>query len=1451
MKVKTWKIWALACGLLIMAVSGFWYYTQTKNFMAAAGGKVSQLASQALETEVEIGEIEVSSLSDIKLHNLTIYDKQAELIARADEARVSYRLLAAVSDPADAVKEISVTGVKAVLTERADGSWNVQDLLSGESSNQEFHGKVTVADGQLTVRRQGQELQLDNVQAAVDMGTYPVAKAKFSANNAGADLAGTATISDSRQIINAKVSGADLANYISYLPQGLLPDNVVIKGGRIEQGSFNLYRREDNISFSGDVDLREGAVTVEGTDIEHITGHAAFTNEELLLNAQAESNGQKASVHGKIKHLQTVPYMELEAAGEEFDPSRILQNIPYSGGVNFKAKITGAFSNPSIDGRVEVPAGQAMDVPFSGGVAEVRYQDKNLFVRNFAALVMGGKVSGELVLSTENLGYTAHVKVEDLDVAQAAGMVPNLAGAAGRLSADLGGNGIGADMSTLQLYGSASLKNAAYQGLQVDSASASLHLSDDDLQIDYLSLNMPNHSSLGVEGSILDMRGQAKLNLDFYGGHVDLSQFRNIDERIDLSGLADFKGTVRGDRHNPRVEIKFAGNHGRIFKQPYDSLKFAASGSLDGVGIDDFLMEKDGKEVWRAAGSVGFTGDKKINLQLDTMGARMEDIMALIAPDQPLTGNVDNIIKVTGTLDKPQAVGYIHFYRGSYHGMLLSGMDGDYFLENGVLRLQDFHAYSPMIDMVLNGNLITATQALDMEVEAQDIDLKRVQHKLPYEVSGHGTFKGKILGTVQRPEFYGLLDAPQIILNDQVIDNLHGMVKYRNDKFDIDHFGFEQQGGTYDMELSYDTQSEALDGDVVIAGAEISAVAALVNQKTEVISGKADLTAHIGGTAGNPSVKVNGNIEQGLAGGYDIHGVAVDMQLINRILYINQLKGSQGDEGTFAASGTVALDGPIAAKFTAQQLDFGMFTGLAGVKAQGVTGKADIEAEFGGYINNPSADVTLKAVNGGIQGAAFDSMTGQVNLKNGLLSVKSLRVNKQVGERNCAVDIKGIVPMRALTAGKDEWLDDYEQIQLTVGLEDADLSLLPTLSPQIDWAMGATAGDIKIHGTLAHPLIDGSIQIPAGAMKLKFLDLPVTDMAAKVKFTGNKVTVEEFFGKMGGGTYNLQGNLTMDGWQPEHYDFSLVCNALGIKSKFFTGPLNAEFHLGDTNFYGRQLPKISGKVDFHDCQVSVPTIPDSDGGMPEMVFDVQVNVGKKVHFYSAYLYDLYLDGAFHVGGITSHPKMSGSLKVKRGGTINYLKTEFNIRQGVANFNQVASFMPSIDFFADTRLTQARVFLSVKGPLGAANMRLSASPAMSQTQIIQLLTLRDAYRHGQTNMNAGDMLVVGLQMSFLSEIESAMREYLYLDRLAISRGSGSAFSNRNNTTEKEINENKYDFNISMGKYIADRVMLRYTRGLGGDNINRYGFQYDLSDNVGLTLERESGGYIMGVEARFNF
>ena len=47
------------------------------------------------------------------------------------------------------------------------------------------------------------------------------------------------------------------------------------------------------------------------------------------------------------------------------------------------------------------------------------------------------------------------------------------------------------------------------------------------------------------------------------------------------------------------------------------------------------------------------------------------------------------------------------------------------------------------------------------------------------------------------------------------------------------------------------------------------------------------------------------------------------------------------------------------------------------------------------------------------------------------------------------------------------------------------------------------------------------------------------------------------------------------------------------------------------------------------------------------------------------------------------------------------------------------------------------------------------------------------------------------------------------------------------------------------------MLKYTHGINGEKINRYGVQYDINDNMGVTLEREGSEYIFGFEARYKF
>lgn len=1454
MKKKAFRILGAVALIIILGVSGLWYYTAQEDFMRLAGNSAATVAEDALGVKVDVGAIKVNSLHDLEINDIAVYDKQAQPIITAKQAVVSCRLLAVLSDsPADAVKEVTVRDAKAYIVNRTDGTWNYEDLLSGDSSSNAFHGKINIENSTLTGSFADNELTLSNLNGYVDMKNYPAIELKASAENNGTNIETSGQVSSDRQLVDVSLKRLDLKNYLALIPAGVVPDDVSLNDGLINSARVHIDRNSDELRLVGQAEFAEGNVEVKGTTIEDINGFASFTEKDAVLNVTATANEQTANAHGKIKILDGAPYMDLELSSDSFDISKILTDIPYSGAASFKAKVAGTFANPTVQGNIAVNSGIAYDIPFGNALAAVRYQDGTVFISKLTLGLFGGNVSGDGVINTSDLGYTANIKLDGVDLTKIAELYPGIADFTGIVSADIGLSGTGAAVETIKGYGSLAMKNGAYKALPLDSLTSSFYLAGDSLTIDYLSANLPNKTNLGIEGSIEKLYTAPLLNLAFYGGHVDLALLTKLDNRFGMTGLCDFKGTLTGRGSNPQVDLKFSGLNGRILKQPFDSLKIAASGSLDGIHIDSFLMEKGGKETWRAAGSVGFTGDRKIDLQLDTMGARMEDIMTLVAPDQPLTGNVDNIIKLSGTLDNPKAVGYIHFYRGSYYGVLLSGMDGDYFLDNGIVRLQDFHAYSPMIDMVLNGT-IDQNENLNLEVSAKDIDLKRVEHKLPYEVSGHGTFDGKILGNAKLPEFYGILNSSKLTLNGEDIENLHGRLKYKDGAIDLDEFGFEQNGGTFDLMGSYNTATREVKGDVVVQNADVNAITALINAKNTIITGRLNSGISLGGTIDNPAAKLRGELTKGAVAGHDVHDVTLELSLIDKILYIDTLSGFQGDNGYLTAGGTVdTTGGPMNVKFSANNLELAMFGNALGLNAD-MVGTADITADIGGYLKNPAADIKIIGQNGGVHGSTFDTLDGEFKLKNGLISVDKLEVYKLVGDKNYSVSAKGIIPSKALMAEPDENLASIEQIQLELSLDNADLSLLPTISNHVDWAMGATNGKLKVQGTLAHPLVYGAAGLTNGAVKIKELEKPITDMNVRIDFTGAKMTISDFSGKMGEGSYKLLGSAELNGLTPKNYDFSLVADNLDIQSSFFRGPLNGTLGIKKAEFFGKEMPKVSGNINFENTTVSVPSIPDSDGEMPEMLLDVSVNVGDRVHFYTPYLYDMYLTGAFHAGGLTTHPKMSGSLAVKRGGTINYLKTEFTIRQGVANFNQVASFLPSIDFFAETKLTQARVYLSARGPLGDMDLKLKSSPEMSQTQIIQLLTLRDAYKNGNTSMNAGDLLTVGLQMSFLSEVEGAMKDLLYLDQFTISRGSGSAFDHGNSSSENtgsDDDKDKYDFNIRMGKYIADKVMLKYTHGISGKQINRYGVQYDINDRLGLTLDREGNDFIVGIEARSTF
>lgn len=1474
---KILKILGGVFGVLILLVIGGVLYLNSHRaeLIEKALTTAEETASKSLGVPVKIGSVDVNQFwnqldifnldrkNDLTIHDIELFDKQNDLIARVDTAAINFKLLALRDDPVAALDEIKLDGVTFNLKQRNENLWNVDDIKVESEGESTFDAKIFLTRGTFNADFDGKNISITEISAEADCADMNAVAAKLNAKTLGSQVNATGTLGSDKQIINASADKIFFDKILPYIPADKIPDSVEILGGIAEDFSLHFLRSDNTSTYLGSTKVKGASVKVESTDVEDINGTVTFNEREIILNASATANGQSASASGTVRLDTDQTFFDIYAESDSFTPSAIIRDIGIAGSAAIQAHLVGTASNPQVDANIYSSWLGYDNLSAQNISTKLRYVGDMIYLSDTTADIFGGNIAGTAEIKTADFSFNANVKANGIDAATLCEFSGSDKIINGAISANVGINGDKSDLGKIKVYGNAGVTALDFEGLHVNDANASFYFTDNNLTLDYLSANIPNRGTLGLEGTIKDITDLTNLDLNFYGAHVDMAIFRNFNDVLDMNGLTDFKGTISGNVDNPNVTLELSavdnskreGEHftGKLFKQPFDSIQLAASGSLDGINIDKFDLEKDGNLKWTVIeGNVALNGDKHINLQLDTTQVRAEDIAALFAPDQPITGNVTNTVKVTGTLDNPQVAGNIKFNRGSYHGVLLSGMTGDYFVEGDIVRLQDFEITSPMVDMILNGTINKTTQVMDFVVLGKDIRLERFQAKLPqnYIAKGHTTFEGLIKGTPDNPIFDGELKADEIFLNGIAFRNLYGHVATNGSNVHLDDFHFNgAEGSTCQAQIFTNLDSEVVNGEINLTGASIANLLTVFNKSNELVDGTLNSKILISGTLNRPQGTLTGEIPKATIAKYDIHDIKVDVSLINNIVYIRQFDGKQGDKGIFTMLGSASLNGPLDLTLTTKELPLGLFSAVAGYDID-MVGTSNIVAKVGGTVNDPFGEVLWTAT-GGIKGSTFDRLYGHFLLKNWIVNVEELSVQRELSGKTYGARATGFVPLKAVLAKSKENLPDNEQMNLTLSLDGADLSLLPVMSKQVAWGIGELQGAVKITGTAAHPQINGQISLNDGSIKIKGMKTLIEHINISTLFKGERFDIETFAAKIGGGNLTLTGGFSFPGLTFKNYNFDLVADNLNINSDVYEGPFNANFNFSEGTFFRRTLPKVTGAINLDKCRLGIPDIPEDDSPMPEIILDVALNLGEKVRLYKSRLCDMYLIGNVNFQGTTVHPKTSGTISVKRGSTLTYLESVFNIREGEAHFNQVDSFLPTIHLAADTKIASTKVFLNVDGlPNKDMTPKLTSSPEMTQEEIIKLLTLRDAYsKGGENNLSAADALAIGLQMTLIGDIEEVLKRTLGIDQLTVSRGSGSMFE-RHNPAEQS-NSNDKDYNIKIGKYITDDFMIRYTRGFGNHKVNRYGIQYDFNDNLGLTIEREGKDYIFSIEARYKF
>ena len=1275
-----------------------------------------------------------------------------------------------------------------------------------------------------------------DVSGQVDLAEAPAARFEISLQQQETEAHFSGTAGGNRQNVQMDIKNADLNCYKDWIPQDLLPDTLKITSGQITSLSAVMIHADgEDLRLSGRAELKDGSATYEEKELKDVQMLLLFKEDQARIFARGRVEDQPLSVHGKIHWEDGLPVFDLLAEAKDFSPERVLPQLPYQGKLSFSARIQGTADSPRVKATLTAEQGQIDQYTFTSGKAEVRFADGFLFVDQVQAAIFGGALSGQGQLETDDLAWQLSLQLKQMDAAALlAEAVPDLSG---RISGQLSVYGQGTNLKDATISGSVKAENGQYKGIDFHVASLLFGKEGSLLQMHALEVDFLQGGALTASGTVADQT----LDLSFQGHDVSLELAKTLSPQLDISGQADFSGHVKGQMENPRVRVEFSAHDGQLFSQPFDLIQGSGAGSLNGVYLRDFKLERGGKVVHTAHGIVGFTGMRRLDLQIATKAARMEDLKMLCLPQEAITGNVDNELHLTGTLDDIQAKGHIHFYEGSWRGILLTGADGWYEKKADGLYLQDFSIQSPLLRLRLNGRMDPDEQ-LDLTVKADEVHLDKLETHLPYPVSGNAGFSGSIRGTIANPIFTGSLQADGVILNGQPVERMGGQIIYQNGNLYLQDFSVLQNGGKFDLQGRFDTQTHQMEASLQVKNADINALCAIVSYKNEMIAGRLNGQILLGGTMENPSASVQGVMEEGMLKGYPLRHMTIEAVLADRVITLQKFYGEQG-LGKVAAQGRIPLDGIMEARLSAQDIDAGLLTHLLDQKSE-MKGTLNVDAQFGGTLNNPEADVSVDVENGGVGTTSFDSLTGLFNLKNGIVQVSQLLMKKGIYKASAY----GIVPLKALQSKPWEMPDDYEQIQLKVSLDQADLSILPMLSNSVDWAIGPLRGGVMITGTLAHPLINGNIRLIDGAMKWKAAKNPVQNMQMNIDFKDDQMTINNCSGSMGKGFYTLTGSTLITGGGFDRYAFDLQLNNLEADSEFLQGPLNGHFSLTTGEIFGHQLPKLSGNLELENVTVSIPSLPEGETELPNVILDLGFTAKNKVRLYSPFLYDLNIKGSAHFSGTSRHPKPAGEILVTRG-TISYLKTVFTVREGSAYFNQVDSFLPALHLEADTKLDKTKVYLWVDGPANAMKIKLGSNSDMSDTEILQLLTLRSAYqgdnKDPSLSSQLSDLLNVSLRMSFLSEVDGIVRNALKVDEFNIARDTLSQENSTENLRNREV------YNVEIGKYVTDKVMLKYARGIGYDR-NKVSLQYDINDHMSFTgSAADNNAYTVGFEARFRF
>jgi len=332
---------------------------------------------------------------------------------------------------------------------------------------------------------------------------------------------------------------------------------------------------------------------------------------------------------------------------------------------------------------------------------------------------------------------------------------------------------------------------------------------------------------------------------------------------------------------------------------------------------------------------------------------------------------------------------------------------------------------------------------------------------------------------------------------------------------------------------------------------------------------------------------------------------------------------------------------------------------------------------------------------------------------------------------------------------------------------------------------GIVNGAGLIHAAGGRPLVDGTLKLNGMSIVVPDINPTIGPLDASLKFSDSTVTLSSLSAIWGRGGFSASGRTS---WNLEK--ISNINMRVKGKNLFFELP--DVVNVGVTNADLR-ISDLSGGIIVDGSVVMGPTNYVRDLNFVEMINQMQVaadvrrtpnpflqsivlrvnldlanNVGVDMNIGT-----LLMDGRLTIAGTAGTPGIVGEIKVIDG-FVYYLDRKFTISEGVI-FNpdhskinptlKITAKADVVTFSPDSRSEQFTITLNVTGTMDNPVVRFMAEPALSELDILSILTFGERMGGMGSDINNRLMNIAAQQAIGLGT--RRLEKLLNLDRVSVS------------------------------------------------------------------------------------